>query len=182
MAVYFTADTHFGHKNVLSNSNRPFCSVDLMNETIFRNWAEKLQPSDTIYHLGDVAFGNREAVRGFAARIRELPGTKFLVPGNHDWRYPGELFAAFDKVLPPIYELTVSNYRLVLCHYPMLDWNGRSRGTLQLFGHVHNTYYGNSQQANVGVDAFGFAPVRLEVVLARIRRFSDGGFSNAEAG
>lgn len=32
--VFFIADTHFGHKNVLKLCNRPFDTIEQMNETI----------------------------------------------------------------------------------------------------------------------------------------------------
>lgn len=36
--IYFTADTHFGHVNVIKMSNRPFADINEMNKTLITNW------------------------------------------------------------------------------------------------------------------------------------------------
>ncbi len=171
---FFTADTHFGHERIMRYCNRPFASADEMNECLFANWEATVRQSDTVYHLGDVAFGNRERVQKIVDRFRKLPGKKYLIPGNHDWRYPDVLFQAFEKVLPQIYETTVAyghgeSRRLVLCHYPMLIWNGLYRGSIQLYGHVHGRIPGNTAQTDVGVDVWGFTPVRLSDLLTKMK-------------
>jgi calcineurin-like phosphoesterase family protein len=55
MTVFFTADTHFGHTNIIKHVGRPFTSVEDMDKTIIRNWNRAVCPTDTIYHLGDVS-------------------------------------------------------------------------------------------------------------------------------
>jgi calcineurin-like phosphoesterase family protein len=185
MAVYFTADTHFGHEKIIRYCKRPFHSAAEMDECIYANWATHVRPTDTVYHLGDVAFGDRDEVFRTVQRLRSLPGKKYLVPGNHDRRFHGMLSDAFEEVLPPIFETTEQlrsggTQRLVLCHYPMMGWNGLYRGAVQLYGHVHGRIPGNSMQMDVGVDVWDFAPVRLETVLKRLSALPD--FINPEIG
>ena len=38
MSVFFTADTHFGHSNVIKYDKRPFTDVAEMNEILIKNW------------------------------------------------------------------------------------------------------------------------------------------------
>ena len=51
--IYFTADLHFYHENVISHASRPFSSVEEMNEALIRNWNKIVKPTDEIYILGD---------------------------------------------------------------------------------------------------------------------------------
>ena len=58
MTIYFTADTHLGHANIIKYCKRPFSSTREMDEIIYCNWAAVVRPQDCVYHLGDVAWGD----------------------------------------------------------------------------------------------------------------------------
>ena len=55
MSTWFTGDTHFGHKNIIEFSNRPYVDIDHMNHGLVKIWNTFINPSDTVWHLGDVA-------------------------------------------------------------------------------------------------------------------------------
>jgi hypothetical protein len=55
--IYFTADTHFNHANIISFCQRPFASVAEMNEALIAKWNARVGEGDLVYHLGDFAGG-----------------------------------------------------------------------------------------------------------------------------
>ncbi len=115
-------------------------------------------PEDTVWHLGDVAVGHRDPAGVLAA----LHGTKHLVPGNNDDAAMRAL-PAWASVCPFV-ETEVEGVRLVLCHYALRSWPG---GALDLHGHSHGRLKPLPKQYDVGVDAQGFRPVRLDEIRRR---------------
>jgi calcineurin-like phosphoesterase family protein len=55
MAIFFTSDHHFGHENIIRYCNRPFTSVQQMNEIMILRWNGAVLPEDEVYYLGDFA-------------------------------------------------------------------------------------------------------------------------------
>lgn len=60
--IYYIADMHFGHQNVLRFDNRPFADANQMEEALIHNWNERVTPEDTVYVLGDAFGKTRQAV------------------------------------------------------------------------------------------------------------------------
>ena len=79
--IYFTSDLHFYHENIIKSVNRPFKNAEQMNDTLIKNWNNKVQPHDEIYILGDFTMKGYT----FATTILyQLKGKKHLIKGNHD--------------------------------------------------------------------------------------------------
>lgn len=117
--IYFTADTHFGHDNVIRFCNRPFSCAAEMDEALIANWNGRVKGNDTVYILGDMFFRSTN----FEEILKRLKGRKRLIVGNHDgsWMTKADIsryFASIDKFL----ETTDGQHALTLCHYPMLTW------------------------------------------------------------
>lgn len=179
-AIWFTADHHFGHANILRHCNRPFGSVEEMNETLVARWNRVIGPQDVVYHLGDIFWmpsGEAQALR------RRLNGRICLVRGNHD-RTADSIKTCFEWV-KDYYELKVEDtdvvggwQRVVLFHYAMRVWNRRHYGAWHLFGHSHGTLpdIPGSLAIDVGVDCHNFTPIPYEKVKAimQARRASGG--------
>ena len=54
---YWTSDLHLSHANIIDFCNRPYDSVDEMNEDIIRIWNETVSNDDEVWVLGDLAMG-----------------------------------------------------------------------------------------------------------------------------
>lgn len=136
MNVFFTSDLHFSHKNIIRFDNRPFTSVEEMNETLIRNWNRKVKKDDLVYILGDISWGNDEETCAIFARLN---GRKVLIKGNHD-RVHGKIKNYFEEITD-YKEITLpGNKHIALCHYPIVFFNRHHYGAFMFYGHVHNSH------------------------------------------
>jgi calcineurin-like phosphoesterase family protein len=174
--LFFTSDTHFFHENVIKHCNRPFQTVKEMNEHIIQKWNEVVPKDATVFHLGDVSL--TADPHELEEVLRRLNGDKYLIMGNHERDALGRDFIryAWDGVFD-IAEIIVKDkdapkgsQHLVMCHYPMIEWNGSQRGSWQLFGHLHGEV-GNkgitkhpTTSLDVGVDKHNFTPLSYQQV------------------
>ena len=158
MAVWFTADTHFGHAGALSLYRRPFASVTEMNGAMIARWNETVGPNDDVWHLGDFAL--RTSAPAAAVLVDALNGHKHLITGNND---PAEIAALPGWSSVQLYaEVTVASYRLILCHCAFRTWNGITKGALNLHGQSHGRLKPLPRQSDVGVDARDFRPIAVQ--------------------
>ena len=139
MKIWFTSDTHFRHKNIMKfcPKTRLGADSDEMTEILISNWNRDVKPDDTVYLLGDVFFCNATETRKILDR---LSGQIHLIHGNHDQVIRNNLdirdrFASVQEYL----EIKIDGKKVVLFHYPMLEWNGMHHGSYALFGHVHGS-------------------------------------------
>ena len=166
MAVFFTADTHFGHGGARGLYRRPFPTVAAMDDAMQRRWNETVGAADEVWHLGDFAVGPK--LDRVEALLSGLAGTKHLITGNND--------PAGTRGLPgwqsvqPYAELEVEGVGLVLCHYAFRTWHNMGRGWLNLHGHSHGRLGPMPRQHDVGVDCHGFRPVRVGELRGRSTR------------
>ena len=79
--LFFTSDTHFYHGNIIRFCNRPFKSVEMMNETIISNWNNTVGQDDIVFHLGDFCLGGSAEWNKILDRLN---GKIYLIMGNHD--------------------------------------------------------------------------------------------------
>lgn len=175
MTFWFTADTHFGHINIIKYANRPFLNVEEMNLTLIKNWNNLVQPNDTIYHLGDFSFMPWWASLEL---LQKLNGQKHLILGSHDKRIlkDKELMSyfisvsQFKEIKIPDSEVYKGSQNITLCHYAMLTWNKSHYGAWQLHGHSHGSLPDdpNALRLDVGVDCWNFKPVSYEQIKQRM--------------
>lgn len=171
MKIWYTADTHFGHENILRFCQRPFATISQMDGKLIENLWHHVSPEDHLWVLGDFAFGRKAKDSKYLQQVfDQLPGAeKHLIIGNHDLAPTLEL--PWDSI-SHLKELRdgPQNQLHTLCHYPMITWNLARRGALQLFGHVHNNWRGSRNAVNVGVDVWDFQPVTFSEVARRAKK------------
>lgn len=156
MKVFIISDTHFGHENIIKYCNRPFSSVEEMDQTMIKRWNETVSNNDIVIHLGDFSFYCKDKTREI---IKQLNGKKILIMGNHD-NYSEQFYrdAGFH---------TVSRFPIIYDNFYML-----SHAPLQLtettpyanfYGHVHNDgkYQDTANTKCVSVERTGYRPVLL---------------------
>ena|SRR3990167_956922 len=80
--IYFISDLHLGH-NLMTQPRTDGTTFRKQGheERILKAWSHIVKPTDHVYMLGDIAMTK---VSYWFSRIKELPGTKHLVCGNHD--------------------------------------------------------------------------------------------------
>lgn len=167
--IWFTSDLHLGHTNILRHANRPFNTIHQMNDRLIGSINDRVSWSDELWVIGDFSFRIPTAE---VIRLRERINcrTVNLVRGNHDVHFAQEE-CPFQKEVNYYEGLHTSDsnrYRLVLFHYPIMDWNGANDGAINLHGHIHaHADYNERNRSqglfryDVGVDANGYAPVSL---------------------
>lgn len=172
--IFFSADSHWGHKNILTYGGRPFTTIEEHDETLIRNWNEKISQQDIVYHLGDFSFAKPERTERI---IRRLNGQKFLVRGNHDHQIKGDLEKMFGWV-KDYYKLKMKDeagkivQEIVLCHFPFHIWDKRHYGAWHLHGHCHGNLKTDLTQMrmDVGVDCHNYFPISYEEIRKEMKK------------
>jgi calcineurin-like phosphoesterase family protein len=170
--VFFTSDTHFYHKNIIKYCNRPFDSVEQMNETLITNWNNTVPLDGVVILMGDFAFAGGDKIK---AILKQLNGHKYLFLGNHDHQinFPREYpyFESVEEqgVIRVEGDPEIPTQDIFCNHYPMISWDGAHRGTWQCFGHIHTCKEKNMikeiqspNQYDVGVDFNDYTPVSFQ--------------------
>lgn len=192
MARWYTADWHLGHRNIITHCDRPFDDVEEMNWAIITNMAEAVEPGDSLWVLGDVAF---RAIHHFADLLTKISRYTdvdlHLVSGNHDgcWgghRRPGRIRnqvvrhqnSGFSTVQDTTWH-RIGPQQVQLHHFPFSgDHSADDRyqsmrpvdyGQWLLCGHVHEEWAQSGRCINVGVDVRNFQPVHEDDIAEMIQ-------------
>lgn len=149
--IFFTSDNHFSHNNILLYANRPFSSVEDMDEEMIKCWNEKVCPHDIVYHLGD--FTLKDNALPYIERLNGF--IQFVVPEFHHDKYWLKNFRSHKRVklLTSIYQIMYENIWVILCHYPFHSWEKSHYNSYHLFGHCHNQYKPLNLSLDIGVDS-----------------------------
>jgi len=164
--IYFTADTHFDHENIIGHCNRPFKNVGQMNHALISNWNKVVQKKDIVFFLGDLSFNNDDEF------LKKLNGNIIHIKGNHDHgttiikevliKYGGkEWLLIHDSGIFYENKMKYCDIRYVLC------------------GHVHEKWKHKRIKdkicVNVGVDVWNFKPITIQDILTEIGGYNGNG-------
>lgn len=181
--TWFTADTHFGHANIVKYCQRPFLSpeeqekvsvdprgkwkvskdtINRHDEVLLQSINELVMPDDTLWILGDFCWGKEKEAASYLDRI--TCKNIHFVWGNHDHSSIGHLFQS--EMQQGV--IRVQGQLIWLNHYPMRSWDGRFHGSWHLYGHVHNRFAEADREAqhmltkDVGMDACNYQPISFD--------------------
>lgn len=178
--IWITSDLHFGHEAVIRYCNRPFATIQDMDEALIKNWNSHIQPTDTVFVLGDMTLAPYKYFEPIAKRLN---GIKYLVKGNHDHFSDGQYrklgFTVFEEI-----KMKLAGKTVRMSHYPYaLPWYKRLfaykselrfmerrppkiPGEWLLHGHSHVNYRkaDDGNRIHIGVDGWDFRPVSLREI------------------
>ncbi|OGW80329.1 MAG: phosphoesterase [Omnitrophica bacterium RIFCSPLOWO2_12_FULL_44_17] len=165
--IFFTADLHLGHKNAIKYCNRPFKTVEEMNEVLIKNWNKIVSDKDNIYVVGDFALMGPKKTEEV---LKNLKGRKFLIRDNHDKSLKESMALKYFEWIKDYYLLKVQDsgaiQKIVLFHYALRTWDSAHSGSWSLYGHSHGNLKDDSTSLSldVGVDCHNFRPISYEEV------------------
>ena len=182
--IFFTSDTHFGHSKIIDYCKRPFSSIEEHDKTLIQNWNNVVGQDDTVFHLGDFAYGNSQFISNI---IKQLNGNIILIKGNHDLRNMNP--ALYNIFSDAVYQarILIDKQTVYLNHFPFLCFEHgdinlyKDNYSIQLFGHVHSGPLTSSEDVNrlnilfptqydVGVDNNNFTPISWIDVKNKIKQ------------
>ena len=139
MNTWWTSDFHFGHANNIFYCNRPFKTVEEMNETIIKRFNERVKEGDLVFFLGDFCFKSGSG-RGEGEPIKPQEYLKKLntrniifVEGNHDSRGRNGFKTPIQSVV-----IRYGGQRMNLVHKPEhANYNFK----INIVGHKHEKWF-----------------------------------------
>lgn len=137
--IYYIGDMHLGHKNVIEYDGRPFESVEKMDAVLIENWNRVVKDIDDVYIIGDFVYRSSHEASYY---LKQLKGRKHLIIGNHDLKTIEDKYAcACFESMERMGYIKDENRDIVMCHYPIAEWNGKQRNknaAYHVYSHIHN--------------------------------------------
>ncbi len=160
--IFFIGDLHLDHGNIIRYCARPFSFYDVkeMNKVLIKNWNSVVKNDDTVYFLGDLAFGRGSKPAKYY--LKYLKGNIIFLKGSHDGRVENAK------------EYEILNYRnreFLILHDPNdkpMEWDD-----WVIHGHKHNNDIKNfpfinseRKTINVSAELINYKPVSIDFLLS----------------
>lgn len=172
--IWITSDKHHQHNNIISYENRPFKSVDEMDQKLISNHNEMVGEDDICYDVGDFFFkgGHQGGKKTYCDYLRQYNGRYMIIRGNHERNN-----SVIDKLTSAT--MQISNLNVLLIHDPI---NAKTKYDLILCGHVHSAWLAtelceNNKKSliiNCGVDVWNYRPVEWKQLEALYNQWKCG--------
>ena len=135
MSIFYISDLHFGHQNVLKFDHRPYADTDEMDHDMIRKWNDRVGKDDDVYVVGDFAFRSGHDPAWY---LQQLSGHKHLIVGNHDGKMLKNKNAMrYWETVDNLTNIQDGDKSIILCHFPILEWNQMRHWHLLVYGHIH---------------------------------------------
>lgn len=190
--IYYTADTHVGHANIIAHCARPFGSVAAMDAFLLRELELVDAGGAHLVHAGDLDLEPETMAARWPAFL--APEHHTAVAGNHDGLDTPEAAERLAPWFGTVVGLTATwrthgtvvcdtlhgrPVRVLVSHEPQADLRGCD---LNVYGHHHNNMTRRPQDypayawlleserhANAGVELWDYRPVLLDELFAAAR-------------
>ena len=182
MITHFFSDPHFGHKNILKHCPwRPYNNITEMRDEFIENYNRFLTEDSVVCWVGDAFFLSIDESK---AIMDKLLGHKVLCVGNHDKSKSAMLAMGFEYVTDSFHMMIAGKVCHVI-HYPPKGakhagyefderFNDkrpeRKKGEYIIHGHTHSMTRKDGNAIHVGVDAWDYHPVSIDVITDLIKK------------
>ena len=170
--IWFSSDLHLQHDKSFIYEPRGFPNVYEMNNTIIKNFHQKIKAEDDLYLLGDNFLGE---LNSGLKLFNQLPGKIHLIWGNHDTDTRKTELSKCHNVIEVIGYAEVIKYKkyhFYLSHFPTVTTNyddyqkPLKRRILCLAGHTHSKEkFEPCGSYNVCLDAHNNFPVSIDEII-----------------
>ncbi len=199
MKIYLFSDSHFNHDEEGGTMFTYCLRPQNFSERIIKQWNSTVSDEDFVWHLGDVAVGNKNAERGIKELMDSLKGRKGLVMGNHDrgksatwWMENGFDVAVESAVVrnvllthEPAERLMPHTYLNVHGHLHNI-WSGFSspehkKRNLKMFGSENPTRLKHPWQRLFAVEYTDYRPVEFNKFISHPEKYQATGPKKTES-
>ena len=160
--VWIWSDLHLGDQALLAVGQRPFSTTLEMDDYLLEAWRRRVGLQDLNICLGDVV--HPEAEPSTVAALRNCPGRRLLVLGNHDVG-DRERLRDVGFVDQRVAVLCATDPPLALTHVPLRRVPPTA---INVHGHLHGAPAPSPRHLKVSVERTDYAPIRLNQLLQRL--------------
>jgi calcineurin-like phosphoesterase family protein len=180
--AFWVSDLHIGHKKIieyskehrLDTNGQAFGSIEQHDEMLRYRWNSKVNPTDTVWILGDVCINKRNI-----SFLDSLNGRKLLVMGNHDnfgkEFFDSELLTRVDRTYGCA-EKRFGEITTIMSHIPVHPCQLEYRYHFNLHGHLHTHKIKDSngqedlRYINLCMEHWNMTPVSFDELSLEIQR------------